>query len=430
MTVGGRNLAKRVNLLVVIVIAGLAFQILWEGWIWSLVALQPETHQPFDFSALYTAGRIAASNSYHLLYDIPTERQVQETIYGFSLRDDQLLLFNHPPILVPILQLICTPDYIASYWRWVLVSFGFVVCSAILMERIMSAMKWALGSRFLLLISAISFYPVFTGLLKGQDSAFLILGGMLWLFGMVLGKDWAAGLGLSMTIIRPQIALVLAVPFLFNRRKVWWWFAVGATLLALFSLGLVGVSGVKDFIHLVMISAGGQGYGLDEATMLNFTGMVVRLFPGIPISLLHDLAWAIFLVALAGLTVLWKISPMLRMRHIVLAACLSLFVSPHLYSHDLGFLLIPLFGLIFVAGYRGETNGKTVLPSTLNHPGTKIQIKPIHGVVFLLATSLLMLFAELWDPANFTVPYLLMAIIPLAAWRLERVPTNHEQWQF
>jgi hypothetical protein len=418
---------KRVNFLLVFVIAGLAFQLFWEGWLWSLVVFQPETHKPFDFSALYTAGRIAASSSYHLLYDVPTELQVQETIYGFSLRDDQLLPFNHPPVLVPILQLICTPDYTASYWRWVLVSFGFVVGSAIFMERILSAMKWALGSKLLLLISAISFYPVFTGLLKGQDSAFLILGGMIWLYGMVRGKDWAAGLGLAMTVIRPQIALILAVPFLFNRRKVWWWFAAAATLLAVFSIGLVGLRGVQDFIHLVIISAAGQGFGLNEAGMFNFTGMVFRLFPGIPISLLHGLAWVLFLATLAGLAILWKISPVLSIRHIVLAACLSLFASPHLHFHDLGFLLIPVLGLIIIGGNKGQTVEGTIFPSAIVLPRTEIDIKQIQWAVFLLAASLLMLFAELWDPARYTIPYLLMAIIPLAAWKLDKLQAGKVQ---
>jgi len=415
---------KRVNFLLVLVITGLAFQLFWEGWLWSLVVFQPETHKPFDFSALYTAGRIAASNSYHLIYDIQTELQVQETIYGRSLRVDQLLPYNHPPFLVPILQLICTPDYIASYWRWVLVSFGFVVGSAILMERILYAMKWALGSRLLLLISAISFYPVFTGLLKGQDSAFLILGGMVWLYGMVRGKDWAAGLGLAMTVIRPQIALILAVPFLFTRRKVWWWFAAGATLLAFFSISLVGERGVKDFIHLVIISAGGQGYGLNEVGMFNFTGMVLRFFPGIPMGLLHGLAWALFLATLAGLSILWKISPIINIRHLVLAACLSLFASPHLHFHDLGFLLIPFWGLIIIGGNMGQTQGVTVFPSVMAHPRTDIHLKPIHWAIFLFAASLLMLFAELWDPARYTVPYIFMAIFPLAAWKLERLQTG------
>jgi hypothetical protein len=415
---------KRVNLLLVFVITGLALQLFWEGWLWSLVVFQPETHKPFDFSALYTAGRIAANSSYHLLYNVQTELQVQETIIGGSLRMDQLLPFNHPPLLVPILQFICTPDYISSYWRWVLVSFSFVVGNAILMGRILYTMKWALGSRLLLLISAISFYPVFTGLLKGQDSTFLLLGGMVWLYGMVRGKDWAAGLGLAMTVIRPQIALVLAVPFLFKRRKIWWWFVAGATVMVFYSMSLVGVRGVKDFIHLVTISAGGQAYGLNEVDMFNFTGMVLRLFPGIQMGLLHGLAWALFLATLVGLSILWRISPTIRIRHLVLAACLSLFASPHLHFHDLGFLLIPLFGLIIIGGNKGQIIDIPILSSDMAFLRTDFHLESTHCVAFLLTASLILLFGELWDPVRYTIPYLLMIILPLVVWKLEKFQTG------
>jgi len=414
---------RRINLLLVLVIAGLVFQLFWEGWVWSLVVFQPDTHKPSDFIAFYTAGRIAASGSYHLLYDIQTELQIQESVIGGPLHVDQLLPFIHPPVLVLILQLICTPDYLASYWRWVLVAFIFYIGSAFLMERILYSLQWTFRSRLLLLIAAISFYPVYASLLKGQDTTFLILGGMIWLVGMVRGKDWAAGLGLALTVIRPQIALILAVPFLFNRRKVWWWFVAGALLMAIFSAWLVGVSGIKDFINMESLTAGGQGFGLNESYMFNSTGMLLRFFPAIQPGLLHGLTWVIFVAALAGLSILWKISPFIRVRELVLAACLSIFASPHLHFHDLGFLLIPIMGLIIIGGHKGQTLAGTMLPSTKVHPQTRTNLSPTHWTAFLLTASLLLLFSELWEPALYTIPYLMMAIIPLAAWKLDKLQT-------
>jgi len=50
--------------------------------------------------------------------------------------------------------------------------------------------------------------------------------------------------------------------------------------------------------------------------------------------------------------------------------------------------------------------------------------KPIHWAAFLLAASLLMLFADLWDPARYTVPYLLMAIFTNGSWKLEKLQTE------
>jgi hypothetical protein len=112
------------------------------------------------------------------------------------------------------------------------------------------------------------------------------------------------------------------------------------------------------------------------------------------------------------------------MRHIVLAACLSLFASPHLHFHDLGFLLIPVLGLIIIAGNKGQTVEGTVFLSAIVHPRTNVNLKPIHWAVFLLTASLFMSFAELWDPAHYTIPYLLMVIIPVAAWKLDKLQTG------
>jgi hypothetical protein len=249
---------------------------------------------------------------------------------------------------------------------------------------------------------------------------------MVWLVGMVRDKSWAAGLGLAMTLIRPQIALFLAVPFLFNRRKVWVWFVAAAALLVLYSISLIGLRGVTDFIHLTIISAAGQGFGLNEIGMFNFTGMLLRFIPAIPLGLLHGLGWALFLAALVGLSILWKISPTLHMRYIVLAACLSLFVSPHLHFHDLGFLLIPFLGLIIIAGNKGKNGTITDPVPDLAHPRKDFNLKPIHWAAFLVAVSLLMFFAELWDPARYTVPYLLLVFFPLAAWKLEKLPTEKQ----
>jgi hypothetical protein len=103
----------------------------------------------------------------------------------------------------------------------------------------------------------------------------------------------------------------------------------------------------------------------------------------------------------------------------VLAACLCLFASPHLHFHDLGFLLVPFFGLIIIVGFKGQAEGTNAFPTAVAHRRSDILLKPIHWVVFLLAASLIMLFAEVWDPARYTAPYVLMAIFPWAAWKLE-----------
>jgi hypothetical protein len=177
----------------------------------------------------------------------------------------------------------------------------------------------------------------------------LLLGVIIWFYGLVKKKDAFAGLGLALTVIRPQIALVLAVPFLFNRRRVWWAFCGGAAILGLYSLALVGLEGVGDFINLLRISAIGQGFGMDQNAMFNFTGMVLRILPQIIIiNVVHIVAWLLFLAAAIGLSIWWKISTEIHYHHIVLAVALTVFAAPHLHYHDLILLLVSIIALIVV----------------------------------------------------------------------------------
>jgi len=398
---------KHVRPGLILFISGFTFLAVTYSLMWGLYAATPRTLKGADFSIFYTAGRLAEAGQYGQLYDIQAQLGVQEALLGRTMRMNELLPFNHPPLLVPILQIVCSPDYLASYWRWVLVMVFLLLATVYVMDRSLRAMQVGSGSRLLFIVAVLSFYPVFASLLKGQDTAFLLLGGMLWLYGMVVKKDRLAGLGLAMTIIRPQIAVILAVPFLFNRRRVWWWFCAGAAGLALYSLALVGFGGLRDFIHLMLVSAAGEGYGMIQNAMFNFTGMMLRLFPRVNVGLVHGLAWGLFPVAIVGLSVLWKVSPQISLRQLILAVCLSLFAAPHLNYHDLALLLVPVFGVVLVMENGNNTSRFT-----------RLAVLPV-------TASLALLFADLWDPLRYSIPYLLMVVLPLLAWRMEKPDEAH-----
>jgi hypothetical protein len=380
-----------------IIVAGLVMQVAWYGLLWSRMITQPEISRPTDFSIFYTAGRIAAEGHIGQVFNIQTQLEVQEKLLGYKFPLSNLLPFNHPPLLVPILQLISTQDYMASYWRWVLIMFGLIVATLLVLNRLLRAVQWEEGSRSIFILCCLLFYPIFVGLLKGQDTAFLLLGALVWFYGMVTKKDAVAGLGLALTVIRPQIALVLAVPFLFARRRVWWWFFGGAALLGIYCLALIGVGGVRDFLSLLRISALGQGFGMDQNAMFNFTGMALRLFTSANTNGVHLAAWALLLAAIIGLSVWWKVSSEIQFRQIVLAVALSVFVAPHLHYHDLILLLIPVIGtmIVLVRGGRLKTQGAAAMTVLI---------------------SVVWMVGEAWDPARLTFPYLLMAGLPALTW--------------
>ena len=355
-----------------------------------------------DFKIFYTAGRLADTGAIKQLYDIQAQLGVQEALIGHSLDQDELLPFNHPPMLVPILQIITTTDYLASYLRWLVVMICLLGVTGFVIFRALREKKVGRGYSLLILAALLLFYPVFISLLKGQDTPFLLLGGIFWLYGVLTQNDPMAGLGLALMIIRPQIAVILSVPFLLNRQKVWWWFCGGATVLTIYSIALVGFGASGDFIHLLLISAVGQGYGLTQGAMFNFNGMMLRIFPQININLVHALAWGLFVLAIAGLSILWKTSEQIRLKHLLLAICLSLFAAPHLHYHDLAFLIVSLFGLGFIIIPFGK-------PAILSYTS------------LIIIASIILLLGEWWDPLRFSFPYLLMAVVPLIAWRMEKL---------
>jgi hypothetical protein len=162
----------------------------------------------------------------------------------------------------------------------------------------------------------------------------------------------------------------------------------------------VGLGGVRDFITLLQISASGQGFGMNQNAMFNFTGMVLRVLPQVNINVVHIAAWGLFLAAAIGLSVWWKVSPEIRYRQIVLAVALSVFAAPHLHYHDLILLLIPVIGLMMVLVKTGRLKGRGAAALTV-----------LISVVWMLG--------EAWEPARLTFPYLLMVGLPALTWFYE-----------
>jgi len=105
------------------------------------------------------------------------------------------------------------------------------------------------------IVSISLFYPLFIGLLKGQDSALLFLGMTILYYGIDQQKNSLAGFGLALITIRPQLAILLGIPFIFKRQRVFGYFLVFGGCLVLYSFLLVGLPGFQDFIQLLIKSA-------------------------------------------------------------------------------------------------------------------------------------------------------------------------------
>lgn len=390
---------RRFDFLYPLAIAGIVslawlYLILWV----QLIGVQ-RLRTTTDFVAFYAAGRIAQTEGAGQVYNLQSQRAVEEVVVGHTFQADEVNPFVHPPFVIPLLEHVIQPDYIAAYQSWALVMSAFFVVSAACL--VISLPRLLKRDAIILLAVLILFFPGMVSILNGQDSAILLLGGAIWLYGLLKRKDRLAGLGLALTIIRPQISLALALPFLFKRRLVWWWYCVGFSFLAAVSLLVMGPEGIRSYFGILTVSASGEGYLIHEWAMVNLLGLLRNIFLNISAVALRDISWVFFLAAIVGLCLLWARSKLILERHIGLAVILSVFASPHLHYHDLVLLLLPLAGSMRLALQRDSLCAASLAP-------------------ILSALSFLLLINHMVALPH-VAPYLLMLALVLWLWYSDRL---------
>ncbi len=385
---------KRLDLRRIFIISGLSASIIIYAVLWLQMIASPGERSGADFIIFYAAGRIYLTGDHANVFDPQAQLVEEQNVIGFPIPQEELAPFNHPPFILPILIEIASMPYVKAFSAWAILLCILFGLNALVLLRAISQFK----QKLLLFLSMVLFFPAFVSVLDGQDTVLLLLGASLWLWGMLGGDDRLAGLGLALTLIRPQIALVLALPFLFRRRKVFWWFLLGALGLTILSVILIGIQGVKNFIDILSISVNGVGYKMNEIAMVNLIGLFQRLFPDISPGITRLAGWVIFAGVLVFLCILWWRSCYIQEKHLGLAVLLALFASPHLHYHDLTLLLIPIVCLMvsLKKGHFLEDSTIVLLPLAFSW-------------IFLLSNSLVTL--------KYNLPYLLGLFIALVLWK-------------
>jgi hypothetical protein len=226
----------------------------------------------------------------------------------------------------------------------------------------------------------------------------------MWLYGLLQERDGLAGLGLALTVIRPHVGLMLGLPFLFKRRKVWWWFCAGAGLLTLISVVMLGWTGIVNFLRILITSADGEGNKFfNENLMVNLIGLLRRTMPFLDAGLVRLVGWIGYAAAIIYLCVVWARNGEIKERHIGLAVIVTIIFTPHFHYHDLALLLIPIFCLI-----------RVLLDNKL--------LKTREAVLLPLGASMLLFISYFLLPVfKYVVPYLLEIILLAALWYPEKV---------
>jgi hypothetical protein len=383
----------RVTLRSVLLIVWLTALVAIYAGLFQVMVVHPVELTKKDFISQYAAGRIANSGRWGNVYDLSLQIAQEEKILGARILSHDFPPFIHPPFILPLLALIAYLPYFQAYLAWAVFQLILTLLSA---WAVLSAFPH-LKKRKEIFTAIVFFFPVFISILSGQDSTLLLLGISLWMLGLLAGKDRLAGIGLALAAIRPQIAILLALPFLFKRRSVLLWFLGGTIVLGVFSFALIGINGTIGFLKILGVSASGEGYFSNETAMVNFLGWLIRWFPGIPTNIAHLAGWVVFSLVAVLLCIIWIRSNKIEEKQVGLAVLLAIFAAPHLHYHDLVLLLVPILCLMSLLK-RGSLLGDPIIS------------------LFPLGVSWILLPSNSFDLLKYNVPYLVGLVLALALW--------------
>ena len=296
-----------------------------------------------DFVIQMTAGRVADLDGAHQLYEPETQLKRQSAIRQVPSNSAPLLVFNHPPFLVDVLRPLSRFPYEKAYWIWLMCELLLFSLAAYAMTAGLAAHGASTFQVSLSWLSVLSFFSVALALAQGQDTAVLMLGAAGWSVFVGQRRDFTAGALLSLATIRPHIALTLAIPFVFARRRVFAGFLAGTVLLGLYSLSLVGLHGVLAYVDLIRESAVGGQLPMGTLRMPNLLGVLHRVGYGSGEERgLAIAAWITWVAFIAMFSIWWaslqsRVSPI----HCGLLLIGTVFFVPHLHLHDAALLAIP-----------------------------------------------------------------------------------------
>jgi len=273
------------------------------------------------------------------MYDINQQRDLQTNLLGKPYGVPAgVLLFNHPPFLVPIVSLLASANYVESYRRWAAVLFIVALaCSVIIYLLLRSAGHTAVVSG-LSAFTALLFYPSYRSIEIGTDTAVALLGVLLWALFLIKRKESAAGYALSLTVIKPHLALVLAAATLARTRRGFLTFVIGGAVITAFSVFYVGTKGVFDLVENIKFSADGEALGVFFVKQYNFMGLLARL--GITKAVVTVAGWLAFLLVIVLLAIYRR--AIATDMWLGVAVSLGMFFAPNLHFHDLALLLLPM----------------------------------------------------------------------------------------
>jgi len=290
-----------------------------------------------DYLAHWTGGRMVLDGRLAELYDPAVQAHLQHAeIPGY----DGLSWFVSPPFAALLYLPFAWLPYGASALVWLSLS---VALGALALRWVRPLLFGDLaGESRLFTVAFLASPAVFEVLGAGQDSVLLVL---VWVAGLRLlvdGRQGAAGAVLSLGLFKPQ--LLCLVPLLFVMRRQWRALAAFAgvgLLLALISLLVFGIAGIRDWVHALASPLYSSKVQEGQTWKMQSGSALVTDLTGLP-----WLAYVYLVVGAALLcVVLWRARPDVQ-ADFALVALWTVSCSPHVVIYD-AVILLPAAAWLF-----------------------------------------------------------------------------------
>ena len=365
-----------------------------------------------DFRHLYAAAYMLRIGDRGELYSYGAEQKFQDRLVS---PEEIALPFNH----LAYEALLFLPYSYISYRTGY---FFFLLANTVLLFfviRLMRAKTCNIGTvfRWLPAVLFITFLPVPTALMQGQDSIILLLlfaGGLVLLHeGEMFIPGFLAGLGLfKFQLVIP----VLAMFFLWRRWRFVAGFATSSLLVIGLSVWIAGPSQIGTYVYS-LLSMSVKETPLDQARfaiypigMPNLRGLIFVLTA----SFLSRF-WVQALTAIGSLAVLlWSTAAARnanRQQQFLIAITTAALLSYHIYIHDLSILLIPIAVALdqYLSGPKRDKALKALAAVIMFAGPGIIGVTPIHPfivslpLIFLLVAEVMSVSQEMQSTTSSAV---------------------------
>ena len=283
-----------------------------------------------DFTNFYAAGSIVLHGQRSRLYDPRTQEPVLKPL----LRGDYYSFeyFIHPPfealLFVPLARLSFVNAFVAwtCFGLWLLAALPLILMPCVPLIRCKPSLA----------LVGFIFFPALATLKMGQDSILLLLIICAAYCLMRTSKPVAAGLVLSLAVIKFQYLVVLAPLLLLERRfRLFAALCAGTAVLSLISLWTVGTAGIISYVRL----AGSVSHHLEFSKQVNARGFIFAIGSN------HVLFWSLIVsVVVFGLAILVSRMSNPPQQQLAFAAYLVVVVlaSPYAHFSDVTVLLLSI----------------------------------------------------------------------------------------